>query len=164
MALTFLVELKLRGRMKRRAVITFIVILYVITWLTFYATAVGTATLYPTKDSYSWESVPNANNGKSDNFEITSDVGHNMRGWIEFDTSRILPGGWILSAQLRLRLWQRTTNNPPYGDAAGRRYGVYRATQPWGEMTVTWTNQPAYTALHNATAQVPPEQGGWFGP
>ena len=125
---------------------------------------VRTVELYPSKDSYSWQSVPDANNGKSDNFEITSYVGHNMRGWIEFSTSKIPTDGWIVSARLRLRLWQRTVDSPPYGDASGRRYGVYRITQPWGEMTVNWANQPAYTEDHHATAQVPAEQGGWFGP
>jgi hypothetical protein len=31
-------------------------------------------------------------------------------------------------------------------------------------MTVNWANQPAYTEDHHATALVPAEQGGWFGP
>ncbi len=141
-----------------------IMILYGITIGAFYATVVTSVTLYPSKDSYAWESVPNANNGKSNNFEITSFVGHNMRGWIEFNTSSIPANAWILFAQLRLRLWQKTTNDPPYGDSTGRVYGVYRVTEPWGEMTVTWANQPQYTELHHSTSVIPPEQGGWFGP
>jgi hypothetical protein len=130
----------------------------------FYSAAVTTVTLYPSKDSYAWESVPNANNGKSDNFEITSYQSHNMRGWIEFNTSRIPSDAWIISAKLRLRLWQKTTNNPPYGDSTGRIYGVYRVTESWGEMTVTWAHQPEYTDLHDSTSAIPAEQGGWFGP
>jgi len=141
-----------------------ILILYGITLGAFYATAVTSVAFYPSKDSYAWESVPNANNGKSNNFEITSFVGHNMRGWIEFNTSSIPANAWILSAQLRLRLWQKTTNDPPYGDSTGRVYGVYRVTQPWGEMTVTWANQPEYTDDQASTSVIPPEQGGWFGP
>jgi len=141
-----------------------IAVIYGITISAFYFTSVTTVTLYPSKDSYAWESVPAANNGKSDNFEITSYFGHNMRGWIEFNSTRIPPNAWILSAQLRLRLWQKTTNNPPYGDSTGRVYGVYMITEPWGEMTVTWAHQPRYTELHSSTSVVPAEQGGWFGP
>jgi hypothetical protein len=161
--LTFVVEQRVTP-MKTRTVIALILILYGVTISVFYCTAVTTVTLYPNKDSYAWESVPNANNGKSDNFEITSYLSHNMRGWIEFNTSSIPPDAWILSAQLRLRLWQKTTDNPPYGDSTGRIYGVYRVTQPWGEMTVTWTNEPQFTELHQSTSTIPNEQGGWFGP
>ena len=75
---------------KSRAIaIALILVLYGMTIGAFYSIAVTTVTLYPSKDSYAWESVPDANNGKSDNFEITSYLGHNMRGWIEFNTTSI---------------------------------------------------------------------------
>jgi hypothetical protein len=109
-----------------------VILVFAFTLGAFYVTGVRTVALYPSKDSYAWQSVPNANNGKSDNFEITSFADHNMRGWIEFSTSKIPTDGWIVSARLRLRLWQRTVDDPPYGDASGRRYGVYRVTQRWG--------------------------------
>jgi hypothetical protein len=150
--------------MRLRIIITLMLIIYSVTAGAFYSAALTTVALYPSKDSYAWESVPNANNGKSDNFEITSFQNHNMRGWIEFNTSRIPSDAWIISAKLRLRLWQKTTNNPPYGDSTGRIYAVYRVTQPWEEMTVTWAHQPEYTDLHHTTSEIPPEQGGWFGP
>lgn len=150
--------------MRMTIIIALMLIIYSVTIGAFYSAALTTVTLYPSKDSYAWESVPNANNGKSDNFEITSYQNHNMRGWIEFNTSRIPSDALIISAKLRLRLWQKTTNNPPYGDSTGRIYGVYRVTQPWGEMTVTWAHQPEYTDLHESTSSVPTEQGGWFGP
>ena len=150
--------------MKVRTIVALILILYGVTSSLFYYTAVTTVTLFPSKDSYSWESVPNANNGKSDNFEITSYQGHNMRGWIQFNTSRIPPDVWIISADLRLRLWQKTPNNPPYGDSTGRVYGVYMITESWEEMKVTWAHQPEYTEFHHATSTIPPEQGSWSGP
>lgn len=154
--------------MKKRAIMALILLvaIYGVPLVTLYATAIRTVTLYPTKDSYAWQSVPDANNGRSDNFEITSydKPPYNMRGWIEFNTSRIPSDVWVLSAQLRLRLWHKTTNDPPQGDATGRIYGVYRAVQPWGENTVTWTKQPNYTETHYASAPVPVEQGGWYGP
>ena len=148
----------------RAIVIALILALYATTFVAFYATALTTVTLFPIKDSYSWESVPDANNGKSDNFEITSYAGHNMRGWIEFNTTSIPTDAWIMSAQLRLRLWQKTTNNPPYGDSTGRVYGVYMITEPWGEMNVSWAHQPSYTDFHHSTSIVPTEQGGWYAP
>jgi hypothetical protein len=148
----------------RVVAVVLIFLLYGITVGAFYATAVTTLTLYPNKDNYAWQSVPEANNGKSDNFEITSYLGHNMRGWIEFNTSRIPANAWILSGQLQLRLWQKTTNNPPYGDSTGRVYGVYRVTEPWGEMNVTWAHQPQYAEVDYSTSPIPAEQGGWFGP
>lgn len=154
--------------MKKDAVMAliFLIAIYGVTVGMVYATAVTTVTLNPTMDSYAWESVPDANNGRSDNFEITSydKPPYNMRGWIEFNTSRIPSDVWVLSAQLRLRLWHKTTNDPPQGDTTGRIYGVYRATQAWGENTVTWANQPNYTESHYASTPVPAEQGGWYGP
>jgi len=148
----------------RTIVIALILALYAVTTIGFYATSMITVTIFPSKDSYAWESVPNANNGKSDNFEITSYAGHNMRGWVEFNTTSIPADAWIMNAQLRLRLWQKTTNSPPYGDSTGRVYGVYMITEPWGEMNITWANQPQYTDLHQAESTVPTEQGGWYAP
>jgi len=153
---------------KKDAVVGLLLLLaiYGLTLGVFYSAAVTTMIFTPTKDSYAWESVPNANNGRSDNFEITSydKPPYNMRGWIEFNTSQIPSDVWVLSAKLRLRLWHKTTNTPPQGDATGRIYGVYRVTQRWGENTVTWANQPNYTESHYASASVPTEQGGWYGP
>jgi hypothetical protein len=165
-ALTFVVEsLPVVERMRAKTIILLIAVIS-ITVGAFYETTVRSVTLYPTKDSYSWQSVPNANNGKSDNFEIASSnkPPYNMRGWIEFNVSRVPSDSWIVSATLRLRLWHKTTDDPPQGDSTGRIYGVYRATQPWSETGVTWANQPNYTTVHGATSPVPTEQGGWFGP
>lgn len=134
----------------------------------FWATSVTTMTLYPTVDSYSWQSVPNANNGGSDNFEITSSIANpkNMRGWIAFDVRRLPSDALIIGARLTLRIWHKTTNSPKegIGDSTGRIYAVYRVTQPWAEYNVTWANQPNYTDAHHATAAVPNGQGGWEGP
>jgi len=134
----------------------------------FWVTALETQTIYPLMDSYSWESVPDANNGGSNNFEITSSTANprNMRGWILFSTESIPPDVWIVNAEFRLRIWHKTTEEPSkgLGDSTGRIYGVYRLTQAWSEYNVTWTNQPSYTQVHAASAAVPPGQGGWEGP
>jgi hypothetical protein len=154
--------------MKRAHLAILIIVVYGLTFGTFWATSVKTLTILSMKDSYSWQSVPDANNGGSDNFEITSSLKNprNMRGWVQFDIQKIPSDAWVLSATLRLRLWQKTTNDPSQGigDSTGRIYGVYQITQPWEEMNITWTNQPSYTENHHATAAVPQEQGGWNGP
>jgi hypothetical protein len=154
--------------MKRVHLAVLIIAVYGLTLGIFWAISLNTLTIYSMKDSYSWQSIPDANNGGSDNFEITSSLKNpkNMRGWVQFDLQKVPPDALVVSATLRLRLWHKTTNDPPQGigDSTGRVYGAYQITQPWGEMNVTWTNQPNYTEAHKATATVPPEQGGWDGP
>jgi hypothetical protein len=150
--------------MKRSVLL--LLILAVSTASIFLMASVKTATIYPNKDSYSWQSVPKANNGHSDNFEITSydKPPYNMRGWIEFDIGSVPKNDWILSAELRLRLWSK--GDPTLGaqESTGRLYGVYRLLQPWNETGINWLNQPNFTQVHHAIAPVPPSQGGWYGP
>jgi hypothetical protein len=149
-------------------VLFLIAVLYGATAVTFWVTAVKTVTIYPTMDSYSWESFPNANNGGSDNFEITSydKPPNNMRGWLWFNISKLPPDALLISGTLRLRIWHKTTNDLKMGtaDSTGRVYGVYMVTQPWREYNITWANQPNYTNRDDATSTVPPGQGGWEGP
>jgi hypothetical protein len=153
---------------KRPVVLIFVLILYGSTFAAFWVMSVKTAVLYPTMDSYSWQSVPEANNGRSDNFEISSynKPPYNMRGWIAFNISTIPEDAFILKATFRLRLWHKTLNDLAMGtgDTTERMYGVYRVIQPWAELKVNWVNQPNYTELQHATSPVPPGQGGWFGP
>lgn len=143
-----------------------ILILAVSTAGTFWMTSVKTTTIYPDKHSYSWQSVPKANNGHSDNFEITSynKPPYNMRGWIEFDVSSIPSEAWVVSVELRLRLWSKGDTALGTEDSTGRIYGVYRLKQPWNQTGVNWVNQPNFTEEHQALAPVPPGQGGWYGP
>ena len=144
-----------------------IVVIYGGTFGIFWAAAIHTISLYPVAQSYSWEIVPLANNGGSDNFEITSwHNGHNMRGWIAFNVSSIPQRAWIISATLRLRLWVKTTSadGPQLGDPTGRLYGAYALTGPWKNWEINWVNQPNWTTNHSATSPVPSGQGGWYGP
>ena len=154
--------------MRRRSFAAVVAAVYVFTFAGFWVSSVKTAVIFPDKDSYSWESVPLANNGKSNNFEITSydKPPYNMRGWIEFNISSLPQDARVITATLRLRIWHKTTVDPTQnmGDPTGRIYGVYRLLQPWGERTVNWSNQPNYTDADHATSPVPPGQGGWYGP
>lgn len=151
--------------MRRYVAILLIALIYGGTFATFWVTSVRIVTLYPFAQSYSWQIVPLANNGGSDNFEITSwHNGHNMRGWIAFNTSSIPREVWIISASLSLRLWQKTTNQSELGDPTGRTYGVYGLSSSWEDEGINWENQPGWTEYHHATSPVPPGQGGWYGP
>jgi hypothetical protein len=154
--------------MKRRNFMALVLAVYAISIAGFWASSVNTAVIFADKDSYSWQSVPLANNGFSDNFEIASydKPPYNMRGWVEFNISSIPSDVWIISATLRLRLWHKTTPDPTQniGDPTGRTYGAYRLLEPWEERGINWVNQPNYTDVDHATSTVPTEQGGWYGP
>jgi len=143
-----------------------IVVIYGATFGIFWVSAVQTITLNPIAQSYSWEIVPLANNGGSNNFEITSwHSGHNMRGWIAFNQSSISQNVWIMSATLNLRLWVKTSSNQSQlGDPTGRLYGVYALTGPWTDEGINWANQPNWTEQDSAISPVPSGQGGWYGP
>ena len=143
-----------------------IAVVYGATFGVFWVAAIQTVTFHPYAQSYSWEIVPLANNGGSNNFEITSwHSGHNMRGWIAFNTSSLPQNVWILSALLNLRLWVKTTSNvSQLGDPTGRLYGVYALTGPWTDEGINWANQPNWTTTDSALSPVPPGQGGWYGP
>jgi hypothetical protein len=150
--------------MKRLLILTAAV--YLATAGFFWTLAVNSVTLYAVSDSYAWESFPNANNGGSNNFAITSFDANpkNMRGWIAFDIKRIPENVWIVNARLQLRIWHKTTSTEG-GDTTGRVYGVYRVTQSWEEYNVTWGNQPTYTEDHHATSSVPVGQSAeWEDP
>jgi hypothetical protein len=147
-------------------VVLLIVVVYGATLGIFWTTFVQSITLTPIAQSYSWQIVPLANNGGSDNFEIMSwHNGHNMRGWLAFNLSSIPQRVWIMSATLNLRLWVKTSSNESeLGDPTGRLYGVYALTGPWTNWGVNWSNQPSWTDQDSATAPVPSGQGGWYGP
>ena len=162
-------------QLRRVIAILLIALIYGGTFGTVWITSIQTLTLYPIAQSYSWEIVPLANNGGSDNFEIMSwHNGHNMRGWIQFDLSSIPQQVWITSAILSLRLWQKTTpqtqlsdqlgNQSELGDPTGRTYGVYALSSPWTDEGINWANQPNWTEYHHAESPVPQGQGGWNGP
>ena len=169
MALTLvLLQRSMMAQMRRRSFALLIIAIYALTTAGFWLSSIRTVTIFADKHDYAWQSNPLSNNGFSDNFEITSydKPPYNMRGWIHFNTSSVSSDAWIISATFRLRLWHRTTvdTTQNMGDSAGRVYGVYELIQPWAWRGANWSNQPNYTDLHHATAVVPDEQGGWYGP
>jgi len=154
--------------MKRRSFTFVVVAIYALTLAGFWVSSVKTVTIFADKHDYAWQSNPLANNGYSNNFEITSydKPPYNMRGWIHFNISSIPSDVWIISATFRLRLWHKTTVDltQNMGDPTGRIYGAYELTGPWTQSGANWANQPNYTDVHHATTPVPTEQGGWYGP
>lgn len=120
----------------------------------------------PQYDAYAWQSVPEANNGGSNNFQITSynRPPYNMRGFIQFDISHIPKGSMILSATLRMRVWWKSEPDSAknVGDPTGRSYGASPMLAPWEEYRINWSNQPAYDDRLSAVSRVPLGQGGWL--
>ena len=98
--------------------------LVAITLVGFWTASTTTVILYPTKDNYAWQSVPNANNGHSRNFQITSATVNpkNMRGWLEFNIHAIPSDAIVIHSDLRLRVWSKSTDDPSrgFGDSTGR--------------------------------------------
>lgn len=116
-------------------------------------------------DAYAWQSVPEANNGGSNNFQVMSfdHPPYNMRGYIQFNTSRIPQGSLVLSATMRLRVWWKAEPDPSknVGDATGRQYGAFPMLASWEEYRINWSNQPMYDENLYAVSGVPAGQGGW---
>jgi hypothetical protein len=141
---------------KRGIFLLLIIALYGVTAGIMFLTTVKIITIYPYKHSYSWQSVPLANNWNSNNFEITSynKPPYNMRGWMEFNLSSIPSDALVTSATFRLRVWYD-------GNTTGRIYGAYRLLQPWSNQLINWVNQPNYTDQHHAEAAVPTPPNGW---
>jgi len=69
-----------------------------------------------------------------------------FRSLIEFDLSALPPDAVIVSARLSLY------SNPglPHNSSLSNACLLRRITQPWGEHTVTWNNQPATTVANEA--------------
>ncbi len=72
------------------------------------------------------------------------------RGLVEFNLSTI-SGATINSAYIDLYSQYNSPNDS---------FGIYRITASWGEMTVTWNNQPAHFATAYAEVNVPGP--GWY--
>jgi PKD repeat protein len=72
-----------------------------------------------------------------------------MRGLLAFDFSQIPPNATILEAKLSLYYTGLPQNqNGPHSPLnPNNAVVIRRITSPWNEMTVTWNNQPAVTAV-----------------
>ncbi len=105
------------------------------------------------KDALVANETPNSNWGTHLNTEATtwtcSSVLCNGRTLFQFDYSIIPPGSIIHTAEFKLfadvNAVNCITGQPTYG--ANNQGYVRRITQSWDENTITWNNQPSYTAV-----------------
>lgn len=102
------------------------------------------------KDAMICAAFPTRNYG--DYHLLMVNNGSPVRGLVEFEGLSVVPNGaTVISAVLTLY----NRNNKP-----DDTFGIYRVTQSWQEMVVTWNNQPPYHPTPYATKFV--EGIGYF--
>jgi len=108
--------------------------------------ASNSITLYPSKDSEFQNDSPDWNNGTSAAIstgeEDISNTKYEMV--VQFDLSSIPAQSFIESVSLKLVQFADRAD----GNGTLR---TYRATQSWGETTVTYNNQPSYNTTSTGT-------------
>ena len=119
-------------------------------------------TFYPTDDAGLSQDAPNTNKGDSESMTIRNEYGWGGSGWgadglIKFDISSIPSRASIIRATLYLFYNKWTSTNP-----AGRLLNVYKITEDWSEMTVTWSNAPTYNPVASAFSPVPATVNVWM--
>lgn len=89
------------------------------------------------KDSFVYLGDPTGNYGTNTSLQIYRAAGvEKIRSLIQFDLSSIPAGSVIKSAVFAWYLWDIYL--------ASLDATIYRIDQDWGELTVTWNNQPTY--------------------
>jgi len=113
-----------------------------------------TITLYPIKDAYVDQDKPNKNYGSKHELHVQSFKlikSKNKRTFIQFDLSSIPKNARILSAKLRLYLY-----DPPI---SSRTYEIYRVCESWEENKINWNNQPSVAENPTSTTTIPTTKG-----
>jgi gliding motility-associated-like protein len=77
------------------------------------------------------------------------------RALIEFDLNTIPPGAVILNATLELFHYASPMNTGHSNLSGPANAWLERITQPWNENTVTWSNQPATSAVNQINVPAP---------
>ena len=113
--------------------------------------------LHPEADAHVAEGYPDSNYGSTTSLYVQNDLGSpykNERAYLRFDLSRIPPGTSIASARYFNYCWRVI-------GAVGQNVEV-RAVENdnWGEMTITWNNQPGYGEVLDTTAIY--GAGAWY--
>lgn len=113
------------------------------TFTTKAATAVTTVTLTPSQDTYISSSSTAANFGTATPIRMSASA---YRGLLAFDTTAIPAGSTISAVSLKLY-------SPTALPSGGLQIRPERPT--WGETTVTWANQPAWSFTVLSTTTTP---------
>jgi hypothetical protein len=106
------------------------------------------ATLTPVADTYVQDDRPDENFASATFLRVGEfqEFCADARAFVRFDLSAIPANATINSATLRLYL--------RYGNAGSKRIDVHRIAESWNLGTVTWNNQPSYSAASYAYALV----------
>jgi hypothetical protein len=103
------------------------------------------------KDSQVYIGSPNGNQGTY--MRLMTNYGVNTRGFCEFDLSSVSSSAEIISATMSFFHHQNANS--------GNSLELREVKEPWGEMTVTWNNQPSVSSTQIDTA-VMATQGEWL--
>jgi hypothetical protein len=118
---------------------------------TFHATAsfIGsteTVTLYSVEDSYVNASSPDTNYGDAQYLYVSGSSTHLSQAliYVKFDLSSIPQNAHIVSAKLKLCLWQlsKLYYGIQFGGDAVDAY--YCSDNSWAELGITWNNRPKF--------------------
>jgi hypothetical protein len=115
------------------------------------------ATIYPWSDSYVNENAPTNNYGADADVRVRSTTAGtpdtNYRSFAQFDTSSISTGAKVVSATLRLYMYQAPNTS--------RSYEAHGVTASWTETGIAWGNQPAVAASASATSATGTTSNVW---
>ncbi|MGD9118946.1 MAG: DNRLRE domain-containing protein [Dehalococcoidia bacterium] len=100
------------------------------------------------KDTYVYDSAPDDNWGTLDRVTAGYDVATLVRAYLQFNLD-LLPEDAIITGA-RIGLVYYSTSSSVISSI-----GAYNVEEAWGEDTMTWNNQPAFSATVEDTASVP---------
>ncbi len=108
------------------------------------------------KDAYLFSYGPDGNYGNNPEFPAVSGTcSGNLcsgRSIFQFDFTSIPTNAIVVSA--KFSMWYNDHSTSQVADGGNNSFHIYRVLEPWKEDSVTWNNQPTYTA-DNAYAGAP---------
>jgi hypothetical protein len=121
-------------------------------------------TFTPTDDTFIVMKAPDGNSGDRDEMFVRNRYGHPYHPYywerdilIKFDISSIPSNAIINSAKLYIYYFAWKDNNP-----VGRDLNLYRITNNWHELIVTWNTRPSFDPMISSSAIVPSSSGVWM--
>jgi len=115
-----------------------------------------TLIFFPSGDVCIGEDIPNENIGYSQLLRLRTLLGWRRYDLIKFNISSIPSEVDIYSAIFKLYYFEYNDGNP-----SGHNVSVYRVTEDWDELIVTWNTQPNHTAM-STNYSIVPGSFGWM--
>jgi hypothetical protein len=100
------------------------------------------------KDTYVYDSAPDDNWGTLDRVTAGYDAATLVRAYLQFNLDLLPEDAVITGARIGLVYYSTSSSNIA-------QIGAYNVEGAWGEDTLTWNNQPAFSATVEDTASVP---------